>query len=324
MAYAVKAGDKSFVVVDGKKGTLYDEVILRPPAFSPNSRRIAFAAKTAEKWFAIVDGKEGRPCDRIAQLVVAGYNPTADEYSHREQIGKLTFSPNSQRAAYVVGIGEDNLVVIDEEGGSWEDKPHHGMIGDLIFSPDSKHLAYLVENSKKQEVFVDGKEVDSPIGLNKGGLTFSPDSQYVDYILGDLPMYYMAGANSKWGEVLNGKEEKKFYGAGTLVFSADGQHLAYAAEDTIGERRVQFVVLDGNELTPYYGVDNRSITFSPDSSRLAYSAIKTPLPRTLSTHTPALISSFTTFKTQALYVLDGKAGKPYDEVGGLARIIREG
>jgi hypothetical protein len=54
--------------VDGKEEKQYD-VIVNPPIFSPDSKRVAYSATAGNKSFVVVDGKEGRGYDGI---VVAG------------------------------------------------------------------------------------------------------------------------------------------------------------------------------------------------------------------------------------------------------------
>ena len=63
VAYAAEAGNKRFVIVDGKEGTRYDAI--GSLIFSPNSKRVAYGAGIGNKRFVIVDGKEGMQYDAI-------------------------------------------------------------------------------------------------------------------------------------------------------------------------------------------------------------------------------------------------------------------
>ena len=64
MAYAAKADNKWFVVVNGNEGKQYDG-LGSPLLFSPDSKRMAYAAKASNKTFIVVDGKEGNQYDAI-------------------------------------------------------------------------------------------------------------------------------------------------------------------------------------------------------------------------------------------------------------------
>jgi hypothetical protein len=75
---------------------------------------------------------------------------------------------------------------------------------------------------------------------------------------------------SKWFLVTNGAEGKNYggIGAGTIAFSADSQHLAYAAQ--VDSKWV--FVWDGQEGKQYDGVAKDLVTFSSDGQHLAYAA----------------------------------------------------
>lgn len=86
-AYIPKIGNKQFVVVDGKEGEKYDE-IMGNIDFSPDSKRFAYAAKKEGKTLVVVDGKESR------------------QFNENSFIFTLLFSPDSKRIAYLVGKGK--------------------------------------------------------------------------------------------------------------------------------------------------------------------------------------------------------------------------
>jgi hypothetical protein len=84
-------GETWAVVVDGKKGKVYDEVLTRP-IFSSDSRRLIYAARAGARAFIVVDGEEGRPYDFIFQAI---------------------FSPDGRHSAYVAGSGGKYVSVVD-------------------------------------------------------------------------------------------------------------------------------------------------------------------------------------------------------------------
>jgi hypothetical protein len=131
VAYAAKAGNKFFVVLDGTEEKPYDGIMQGgAPTFSPDSRRVAYSAQAGNKWFVIVDGKEEKPYDAILP-------------------GSLTFSPDSQRVAYGAKGGNKNwFVVVDGNEGKKYDGFLNIVSGPggnrVIFdSPDAFH--YLAE-----------------------------------------------------------------------------------------------------------------------------------------------------------------------------------
>ena len=66
IAYAAMAGNKMFVVVDGKEGKEYDS--LGVPLFSSDNKHVAYVAKAGNKQFVVVDGKEGKEYNGIVTL----------------------------------------------------------------------------------------------------------------------------------------------------------------------------------------------------------------------------------------------------------------
>ena len=69
VTYITRAGNKSVVVVDGKKEKEYYLIEPRSLVFSPDSQRVAYAARVdRRKEFAVVDGEEGKQYDGIVAL----------------------------------------------------------------------------------------------------------------------------------------------------------------------------------------------------------------------------------------------------------------
>jgi hypothetical protein len=71
--------------------------------------------------------------------------------------------------------------------------------------------------------------------------------------------------------VVDGVEGKEYHDIGAPIFSPDSQHIAYAADEG-GPGWKDRVVVDGVEGKEYDGAPSESITFSPDSKRVAYIA----------------------------------------------------
>jgi Tol biopolymer transport system component len=91
-------------------------------------------------------------------------------------------------------------------------------------------------------------------------VAFSPNGQR---------LVYVAQVGKQQVVVVDGQAGKPYKGIafGSLVFSADSQHVAYGANDE--EEDTWFVVLDGQAGKPYEAWVTGPV-FSPDSQRLAY------------------------------------------------------
>jgi len=240
---SAKAGQKSFVVVDGNEGRPYDTV--GSPIFSPDGSRLAYVAEVEKRWLLVVDGKEEGVPEGIE--------------------GQLHFSPDGRRLAYIAHRDWKEFVVVDDK----EEKSYERLGGSIIFSPDSRHLAYNVLVGKKWHVVVDGVEGEPCAGVRDA--IFSPDSRR---------LAYLADVGGSEVVVVDGKEGRPYeeIGEGSLLFSQDSQHFAYAAK--AGAK--WFVVIDGKDGQPYDSVGTLvespqgdsvgDLVFSPDGQRLGYVA----------------------------------------------------
>jgi len=254
MAYAANQGDKYFMIVDGDEGKKYDGIGGKGPIFSPDSKRVAYGAKEGDKYFVVVDGVEGKKYDGA---------------------GAPVFSPDSSRVAYGAIADSKYLVVLDEQEGK-----HYDGVSDPVFSPDSKRLAYVAKEGDTWFIVLDQEEGKKYDGLIAP--TFSPDSKR---------LAYRAQVDSEWFVVVDGKEEKKYGGMpdAPIIFSPDSTRLAYGVSYGIeqasriywkGGKRWDvakwtfpgFMVVDGKVGKLYAHIAFASVTFSPDSKRLAYGA----------------------------------------------------
>jgi len=303
-AYVAKTSSKWTIVLDGHEQTTYDAIVCL--VFSPDSRRLAYIAKQGERVCIVVDGKEGR------------YEPLAFD---------PIFSTDSQHVVYVAIEGKQSFVVLDEQEQKRYDEPAIVILPAL--SPDGRHLAYLVAvpGGKWFAVIggIEGKRFDGIVAHPR----FSPDSKRTAYIA-----IVVEEEKKKWFVVTNGGEEGPYDVIGGFTFSPDGKHLAYAAERdgipwvvvdgkeqyrggfippvfspnskhiaygngqalAVYGRAVQmqqWVVLDGLEQKHYRSVTKDSLTFSSDSQHLAY-----------------IVAD----ETGQFVVIDGKEGKPYEEI----------
>ena len=287
VAYAVKSGEKYFMVIDGVAGKEYDGLHMPNSIFSPDGKTAVYGAWQKGKAFIVVNGQEGQPYWNISLIT---YSPdgkkiaywaakgedkaklkgavvlNGKEGSVFDWIGESTpgpighsvrkyapvFSPDSLRLAYIAVNGEKELVVVDSQNG----QSYEAISSSPIFSPDSKKVAFIARKNGKWLVVVDGNEGKPYEQIEN--LLWSPDGQKIAYI---------AFHNGKELVVVNGTEGPEYQIIDRMEFSPDGQHLAYAAD--IGQKQV--LVVDGKESKQYDMINH--FVFSPDSRHLAYSAL---------------------------------------------------
>jgi Tol biopolymer transport system component len=301
VAYVAKQENKYFVVVNGKEGKVYDEIILDPPQlqFSPDSKKIVYIAKkdcieskieyegkeypikTGCKEVVVVNGEEGKTYDDIETLV---FSPDSQKLAYRaikekkflmvvndKEVGGVydlvwypIFSPDSQKLAYIAQKEEKHFVVVNGKEGKAYD-----LIHDIIFSPDGQEIAYVAETEDKYLVVRNGKE-GKLYHVILGPPVFSPDGKKIAYVTREEKAM-------KFFMVVNEKEGERYDDVGTPVFSPDSQRLAYRAkkvgrfhEVIVGNERTCIVVVNGQEGKTYDDVWDP--VFSPDSQKIAYRA----------------------------------------------------
>lgn len=255
--------NSSYVVVgpEGKiNGSPYTSV--RNFIFSPNGQHFAYDASVGDKEIVVVDGSEGQKYDKVYDIV---------------------FSQDGRRYAYQATKDGKPVMVVDgrEEGP-------YGHIGDNpVISSAGQHVLFYIsrEGESESHVVVDG-EIQEKIGWDP---VISPDGSRWAYQRGAAyngdPTYIVLN-----GTVIDLGHDKL---VPQKVFSLDGKHFAYAWTEN-GAYTDHTVVVDGVQGKAYPSPGAGKIVFSPDGSRVAYSA-----------------------KSRGegyMMVLDGKEGKIYDEV----------
>ena len=131
VSYGAGAGDKQFVVVDGREEKQYDAILEGTPLFSPDSRRVAYVAGVGDKQFVVVNGREEKQYDGITDSSTFQYDgqpagglcrwrgrQTVCRGRKRETSSRMKqydalilegtphFSPDSRRVAYGAGAGD--------------------------------------------------------------------------------------------------------------------------------------------------------------------------------------------------------------------------
>jgi Tol biopolymer transport system component len=133
-------GGKDGVVVDGR-AYLYDDV--KNAEFSPDGRRFVFKAQRGRGWVMVMDGAESET-----------YEPDGEKGEIEwSRDGRLAFSKEGGRVAYVGRKGGKEFVVVDGAAGTSYDA-----VANLDFTPDGRHVVYTARRAGKSLVVVDGVE----------------------------------------------------------------------------------------------------------------------------------------------------------------------
>jgi len=256
VVYRARKENKAIVVMDGKPGPTYDEIMSYTPKFSKNGKSWAYVGSKGEKMIPVINGVAGHEYALIERIVLA---------------------PKGNRVAFVATHGDGKWFVVADG------KPHepYDAIDDIFFGPDGEHLAYRANKGGKWFMVVDGKAESAYQAL--GRPVFSPNGQRLAYIAGrgtDLvpernilgdPIWWRA-RNGEVFVVLDGKPQTPYQGIysfwGGVVYSLDSKRIAYKVK--IGDK--WSVVVDNKYGKLYKWISD--IIFSPDGRRLAYKAQK--------------------------------------------------
>lgn len=237
-------------------GAVHPGADLATLTVSQDSRRVAYAAKA----------------DRMISAVILDGQVASKRYN---QISEVEISPDNTRIAYAVQLEDSWFVMSDKTKG----KPYEE-VKLLRFSPDSRRLAYAGMREGKWTVVVDGVE---GYGYSQiGTIVFSPDSKRVAYVAIQVKKSVVTTESrgkkkeeqvysQKCVVVVDGTPSKEYDNVviGTVQFSPDSKHIAYAAQD--GKKF--FIVMDGEASDKLYdGIGQYNLLFSPGGSKLAYVA----------------------------------------------------
>lgn len=266
IAYKAQSGEKYLIIINDRESELYNYV--NEPVFSPDSKQIGYLAgvvsEDKEEYFIVVNDRKIKPTSAIFQ---------------RHVLEGPIFSPDG-KIVYKVFKGEDgkeHWVINGKEtkGYDW--------LGAIIFSPNGERIAYLAQEAEGGYFWVvDGKESEPFDTFTT--FTFSPDSSKIAYAV---------KRGEYWFAVINEEENGPYDGiVWEIVFSPDSKRVAYHVEaENDGPN---FIVVDGQEGKAYWEIWGPPV-FSPDSKHLAYKA--------------GTIS-------QRFIVIDGKEHKAFNEVSG--------
>lgn len=217
-------------------------------ALSPDGTRLAYSVHRGRDEVVVIDGVEGKPYTNV---------------------GFVTFSPDSQRVAYIariVTLGETGrrVVVDGVESGL------HTDVRAFTFSGESQHFAYLAQEGEQWYVYLDGEQIAGPYEWLLNDLTFSPDGEKLSYISSEREF-----GTERWTVFAHlGKgltvEYPDFARPSSLTFSPDGEQFAFLAADPDPNVRDSLVVINGEIIARHPSGTLRALTFSPGGEHLAY------------------------------------------------------
>jgi WD40 repeat protein len=280
LAYAIKREEKLYVIVDEKEYGPYDDVsfgissnFFNDSIFSSDGSIFAFGARSGDKYFAVINGNEGTEYDALHAMVI---------------------SKTGKKIAYIASTENTTFMVIDGKEGEVYDE-----LSRAVFSPDESRVAYIASRGNDHFVVLDGQEGKNYRDIGQI-LAFSPDSKNIVYsTIADNSIYM----------VVNEQETGPFFQIDKPVFSPDGSHIAYTAQDLNG----WMVVVDDEKGEYYHDITIDSVVFSPDSSRIAYVA-QTVSGEELKESGEQLTEAETSYD-RFVVVTDGEAGKEYRGIG---------
>ncbi len=256
VVHGAEQGGTLAAVVDGEMGLEYDWI--GPLEFSPRGEHFTYRAAL----YVVLDGREIGPYGRLSV------------------IGPPRFSSDGRRIAYMVRqVGGERAgwgVVVD--GETWSEGYEAVEEDSLTWSSDGERLAYVAALDRHEwSVVVDSVPGKAHPEIDPKSLVFSPDGSRTAYIARKpTKEYFRDGPGGKplrrtsrggWTAVVDGVEGPEFHWLGSLTFSPDSRHVAYAAGPARGSGHV---FLDGQELPGSEAPKVGRIVFSPDSRRLAW------------------------------------------------------
>jgi hypothetical protein len=257
LAYIGSSDGRNYcVVVDGKRGPMFDEVLHHSFSFSDNSEHYTYAARRDGKGIVVKDGKEVLTCSDVFSSV---------QQMGREKIGD-TYGPflsaDGEHLACAIRKGTNWVVSVDgKESTPWDSISELDLDGPAAgFSPDGRHFTYVGQRGQKFFVVVDQKEYPTD-GFYCAA--FSPDTRHMAFVRTTTAQ----DGRRRNCVVLDGVAGKEFPGEiEHLTFSPDGNKLAYRVKERMG---VEYFVLHGGPEFDDYDAQ-RDFEFSPDSKHYAF------------------------------------------------------
>jgi hypothetical protein len=266
-AYVAKRGDQWLVVIDGKEGAGYGNVVPGTQIFSPDSKHSAYGALKGDKWVVVTDGHEGAPFDDVKDLAfeVGGsrvafaaregenWRLVVDDKPGKPYARITDIRLDGGRVAHAAYDGNGWMAVIDDQEG-----PRYEVVDDLAFLAGGKHSLYIGREGASDFVVFDGKPGPAMARNSVRLCVWNRDGSIVAY----------AGRKDvRWHVVANNRLSSPYEGIISICLSPDGQRVAYAAQD-----KKNWMVIVDDQSGP---MDDRggNPIFSADSRHVAHWAM---------------------------------------------------
>ena len=161
--------DPQFVVVDGRKGRLYEAVDHGSFRFSPDGSRFAYVAQRKGRRYAVVDGVERGPYEKAEP---PQFTPDGRHVFYQALVSNRRFVSFIERLRDAVRLHvprlrehETAIVVIDGSvAGRYDAISWDNGVSCFGLTPDGRHLAYIAQTNGREYVFVDGvRKAECPL-----------------------------------------------------------------------------------------------------------------------------------------------------------------
>lgn len=293
---------KLLFTIDNKyiKDRKYNNTYERTIIVSPNLQRYAIIFRRRGE-----TAMERRKIQAKEFVVLDG-----KEHKGYDNISEAWFTADSKYFIYRAEGGTNDIIVINDKEKLYEQVKQGGKassFGSITFSPDGKRFGYIVGEGcyEKEEISEAGHK-----GLLKkcknyfvvvDGIEGKKYENIRDLIFSPngQRVAYIVDEGNKNFVVVDGEEGKKYNEILSLSFSFDGKRIAYLAwEGKSYAEREMLVVVDGKESKRYRDINimGGSI-FSPNGQHYAYKAV-----------------DYSTQSIEEFIVFDGEEGKKYDKI----------
>lgn len=256
VAYVVQEAEGKLRLVVGDKESP-DYLQIMSLTATDDGAHYAFIGQRGRSFFVVKDGTEGPEYTVVTDLEMA-------------PDGRIAYQAGKPASARPAGFaGEPRWLVVDGQEVGYSaaqfnrlDGGAGGQAGKYVaFSNDGKRFAWVkrLPAAGSSVVMLGDKQIGEEYA-NVAHLQFSPDGKRLGFI-GQA----RAGGNFP---VIDGQELVAMGNVTQFDFSADGSH--YAILCTAGTGAL--VLVDGKVDPQYRGVDGKSLVFSPNGKRYAFSA----------------------------------------------------
>jgi hypothetical protein len=167
--------------------------------FSPDSKRVAYGVKNGDTSWIIVDGQPQAKYSGIhgGWRGNATWSKFPDYGKASCKSEFIVFSPDSRQCSYAARDGDTDVLIIE---GQVRGRYEHILDGPISISPDSSRLAFGIGVGKGHAVIADWTQSDVYSNLSGCRINFSPNSKSVGFVAtkdDGLPLLVLNGRESQ-------------------------------------------------------------------------------------------------------------------------------